>query len=195
MTIGEVIFDFPKNTLFAQPDKQPRQKAILLQLVYPEMEGRTAANRAEMDKIFQDSRLVRLLIQDHSWLPRPLSGRQYVNNVFSVGVTGRRGKAEISQSVDTDTGLDDFHVLASSMTENYDILVDPKETERERSFVIQCNRQRPLPQGRLSNPGCALHFSFRDLSVQASFVRRLLPQWDAIRRRVTEWMESSVAKN
>src|SRR6185369_4428657 len=99
LSIGEVIFDFPKNTLFAQPGREPRQKAILLQLVYPEMEGRTAANREEMDKIRQDSRLVRLLIQDHSWLPRPLTGKQYVNNAFSIRVARRMGKADISQSV------------------------------------------------------------------------------------------------
>jgi hypothetical protein len=101
-------------------------------------------------------------------------------------------EADISQSINADTGLDDFHVQASSGTEDYDVLVDPKEAEGERSFVIQCNRQRPLPQGRISNPGCSLYFSFRDLSVKASFVRRQLPQWDAIRRRVTEWMESKV---
>ena len=138
---------------------------------------------------------MRLLIQDHSWLPRPLTGKQYVNNTFFSGVTWRRGKAEISQSVDADTGLDDFHVLASSKTENYDIFVDPKEAEGERTFVIRCNRQRPLPDGRISNPGCSLNFPFRDLSVKTSFVRALLPQWDVIRRRVTEWIESSVAKN
>jgi hypothetical protein len=94
LTIGGVIFDFPKNTLFAHPDREARQRAILLELVYPEMEGRTAENKAEMHKIRQDSRLVRLLIQDFSLLPRsrPLSGKEYANNVFFVRVTMRRGK-------------------------------------------------------------------------------------------------------
>lgn len=182
LQIGDDDYDIPKNALFAFPSNEQRQRDVLLQLLYPEMEGLTLANNAEMLGVGQDSRRIQILISDHSTNPHPQSGSQGVNAAYSARVTfWVQYGGTVATVDDAQLGL---RRLTVSNRRSYDVFVDSVEQEGARSFVIECSRFDKVP-----NPNCSLFFAYRNLIVKTSFVRSRLPEWRPIRAAVSRWMD------
>ena len=186
LRIGKYAYDIPKNTLFGLPENTPQQRAILLLVLYPEMEGRTRDNKSEIKKIGQSSRQLTILINDFSQQSRPITSNEYINNVFDCRVTRVIDQAQIEVQP-TDIGLLQYRVTNRVSTEKYDIYVDPAESYRDRTLVIYCWRGGK-DWGEVPNPICSLYFVFVDVSVKASVARSMLPQWRSIRSVISTWM-------
>ena len=178
LQIGDDDYDIPKNALFAFPSNEQRQRDVLLRLLYPEMEGLTLANNAEMRRVGQDSPRIQILISDRSTNPHPQSGSQGVNARVTFWVQYGGTVATVD---DVQLGL---RRLTVSNQRSYDVFVDSVEQEGARSFVIECSRFDKVP-----NPNCSLFFAYRNLIVKASFVRSRLPEWRPIRAAVSRWMD------
>ncbi len=182
LRIGDDDYDIPKNALFAFPSNEARQRAVLLRLLYPEMEGLTIANNAEMRRVGQDSRWIQILISDYSINPRSQSGSQAVNTAYSARVTfWTKYGATVTSVEDAQLGL---RRLTVSSRQSYDVFVDSTEQEGARSYVIECFRFDKVP-----NPNCSLFFAYRNLLAKASFPRSKLPEWRPIRAAVSRWMD------
>lgn len=184
LRLGDDDYDIPKNALFAFPSNGGRQRAVLLQLLYPEMEGLTRANNVEMRRLRQNSRRIQVLISDYSINPYPQSGLKAVSTVYSVRVTMRARNGAAIAEVD-DPQLEMRKVTVSPANGHpWDIFADPKERDGERSYVAECYRIEDVP-----NPQCSLSFAYRNLLVEASFPRSRLPEWQSIRAVVSRWMD------
>ena len=188
LRIGDSAFDVPRNALFGGYGHTPQQRALLMRILYPQLEVRTRENQLEMQKVRQDSRVIQVLVEDHSLLPRPITGKEYVNNVFKFEVTSQERRADISHQTSDTLGLDHFFVRKLTSREEHDVFVDKIDQPQDRDFVIVCTRPGD-PPANVPNPYCSLYAAYRNLSVKMSFVRALLPEWRLIRDRVVDWMD------
>ena len=186
LQIGNDTYDFPKNALFAAPSRETRQRAVLLRVLYPGMEGRTPANAAQLNSAKPDSRHVQILIEDFSRSSQPKTGQMAVNSAYFawVSIFARTGKSEIIEREDPQLGLLKITVTVLSSGQTHDVIVDPAEKREELSFVIQCARIERVP-----NPQCSLYFAYRNVLIKASFARPLLSEWPDIRKAVVTWMD------
>lgn len=186
LQIGDDAYDFPRNALFAAPSNEARQRAVLLRVLYPEMEGRTPANSAQLNSAKPDSRHVQILIEDFSRSPQPKTGQMAVNSAYFawVSIFARTGKSEIIERDDPQLGLLRITVTVPSSGQTHDVFVDPAEKREELSFVIQCARIERVP-----NPQCSLYFAYRNVRIKASFARPRLSDWVSIRRSVVTWLD------
>lgn len=186
LRIGKYAYDVPKNTLFSLPENAPQQRAIHLLTLFPEMEGRTPNNKSEIENIGQSSRRITILIDDFSQEPRPITSKEYINNVFDNRVTRVKKQAKIGVQP-TEIGLLRHRVTNKVSAQKYDIFVDPREPYSGRTLVIHC-RRGGKNWGEVPNPVCSLYFVFGDVSVKANVARRMLPQWRNIRSAIKNWM-------
>jgi hypothetical protein len=187
LQIGAHSYDVPKNMLFAFPSKEPKQRAVLLQLLYPEMEGLTRANASEMKRLGQDSRRLQILISDFSLNPHPQTSAQAVNTIYRVRF-GFHDKSKLVRKVPADQTqwrLSRLTIFLGDQPQ-YELFVDPNESGGARSVVIDC-----VPIEKYPNPGCSLVFAYRDIVMRVRFVRTLLSKWSEIRAAVTMWMDRS----
>jgi hypothetical protein len=188
LSIGSVELQVPKNTLFAVPASTPKQIAILLRVLYPEMKGRTLANRNEFRKIDQTSRQLTVLIKDLSLQSMPLTNQQYLQSVYNTAMNlfRRVDTPAISSHDEELLGLTHTHVRWSNSYQ-YDVLVPPSDDPQKRTTVIKCTLGGRGP-GLYPNPQCSSYFLFRELSVKTSFARSKLQDWRAIQSTVVEWL-------
>lgn len=185
LRIGGGHYDFPKNTLFAFPSKDIKQRAVLLRVLYPEMNGASPSNVKNFKENSQESRRLQILISDYSLNPMPQTSAQAINTIYKVRLDLFAKSSGVRKvlSPNSQYGLSQVRIVRGDQPQ-YDIFVDQNESDGSRNVVVDCS-----PIERVKNPQCSLFFHYRDVVVEVTFARGLLRDWGEIRKAVATWLE------
>jgi hypothetical protein len=175
--IGGRQYRVPENYFFAPPRRSGReQQNLLLQVLWPNLEGRTEENWADF-RVGNSGNKIRVLL---GTAKSKISAQRGVENARKVRMKNDQ-PLEYRRKID---GFDHyFPVAGNSMIGRNEYFIR-KAGNRDDHF-IECK-----PDGAVPYPGCTHWFPLADLIwVRVSYGKQHFPQWREIQAAVIALMQ------
>lgn len=196
--IGSQTFHFARNIIDGGAGGAGKQAAVLLFVVYPRMMPWSDPSEGGKAGIVQSSKALQILLADPRVPSDPgRTAKRDVNQALSTKlITGANLGLALASSVRRrdPVGLDLFspsdETGAPSQSfkryfkEGYRYYARMKDDDVE--YFVACSGERSVP-----NPGCQLILEYKALTLQITFRQRLLPEWDAIRQSVVNFLDAA----
>lgn len=203
--LGAERFQFPRNAHDIAPDLGGTPECVSLRIIYPEMEGRTPANRREMNMVTQDSRALQLLLCDPRHADRAAASRKSPDAVIEnhlgmivAGIPNLRMQ-DIINDLDTNEAFS-----LSELKLKDSVRLDPRYSHvfyKDRRNFAELDHEKAVTflscdsKDKYRNPGCEMYFAFRTILVKVTFRLPLLQEWKPIRDLLSAYLETHRAKS
>jgi hypothetical protein len=207
--LGPHIFDIPRNARDIEMDRAGKLDAMSMHVMFPTMEGMHPDIGRKLVFLGQEARDLQVLLSDrlsrysssskdkdpHRWPLRKLwraltdvdyqrnpddSLNQLMNELDRLHIDrlDRFGLIEFKLTDKTP----DRSAARFSMRDGRNVFADL--AHESVLSIIECSSEQ-----KVSNPSCALDFTYRTLDVRIHFVQALLPDWRAIRDGFSRYLD------